>query len=135
MGKFAPGAEALGQIGHALLTAFTGIPGICQQCFRQLVLQVHPQLSGTVEVQQRGVVLIAQRQQPQALWDQNSIQLPDLRRQLCQRGERRGEDGAGFDPGQSRCALPHQIFLRHTVTSLPARTANGGSHGTSGTPV
>ena len=135
MRKRAVSPKAADQLRHALRAASGGIARLMQKLGGEPVLQISLKLCGAVEIQQRPLVLAAQGQQSQPLGHQNVVQIPDFRRQTGHGVKGNREDGAGFDPGQSRCALPHQIFLRHTVTSLLARTANGGSHGTSGTPV
>ena len=60
-------AEAADELRHAARTALIGVARLAQQLGRQRVLQVAPQLGGTVEVKKRLPCQKADRQQAEPL--------------------------------------------------------------------
>ena len=74
-------AEAADELRHAARTALIGVARLTQQLGRQCVLQVAPQLGGTVEVKERLPLQKADRQQAKPLGSQPPVQLPDIRHQ------------------------------------------------------
>ena len=112
-------AEAADELRHAARAALIGVARLTQQLGRQRVLQVAPQLGGTVEVKERLPLQKADRQQAQALRHQQPVQPPDVGQQVLAVLAGAGKQASRLDARERRRALTDQNFFRHLLSPPP----------------